>query len=513
MTLAERLIGLSELLIAFSASPIPTHLFQTLADQAATTIDFDFLAICLKDADEQGYLVHSLAGLEPDATGPRVFGLGEGLVGRALESRRMVVTADLSTEPDAVAGLEGRWAALGLRAALIAPLRRGAEVVGALLFAARPPTTYTSDDLQVASLMAAGVAGALETSRAYQALADERSTLAAVVGSTQDAVLMVNQDGIVLLANPAVRAMLGVEPEAITGRPLLEAVGESPIRAVFEAGGPGTTDVPLADGRTAQASVVPVSTPYGEPVGLAAILRDVTLLKKFGQMKSEFVNTVSHDLKNPIMVISTTAELMLRVGASDRYHAARCQRIVQTATYMNELVGELLDLGKIESGVETPSEELDLVPLVTDVVAAIRPQAEAKEIAIAVDVPERALVTAIPARIKQAMFNLVGNAVKYTPAGGRATIALAETMPPPDASTPELVWSVTDTGIGIPAADLPYVFDKFYRVRNAATQDISGTGLGLAITRSIIETHGGRIWVESQEGKGSTFAFALPARQ
>jgi two-component system phosphate regulon sensor histidine kinase PhoR len=204
---------------------------------------------------------------------------------------------------------------------------------------------------------------------------------------------------------------------------------------------------------------------------------------------------------------------MLRVGASDRYHAARCQRIVQTATYMNELVGELLDLGKIESGVETPSEELDLVPLVTDVVAVIRPQAEAKEIAIAVDVPERALVTAIPARIKQAMFNLVGNAVKYTPAGGRATIALAETMPPPDASTPELVWSVTDTGIGIPAADLPYVFDKFYRVRNAATQDISGTGLGLAITRSIIETHGGRIWVESQEGKGSTFAFALPARQ
>ena len=132
--------------------------------------------------------------------------------------------------------------------------------------------------------------------------------------------------------------------------------------------------------------------------------------------------------------------------------------------------------------------------LVHDVAISLQVQAEAKNIALAVETPERVPVLATPGRLTQALSNLAGNAVKYTPAGGRARITV----------------TVTDTGLGIPAADLPYVFDKFYRVKSKATRDIEGTGLGLAITRSVIEAHGGRIWVESEEAKGSTFTFTLP---
>ena len=507
MSLSRRLTRLCEILIALSASPIPSHLFQTLADQAGGAIACDFLALCLKDVDGKGYMVHSLVGGLPETSPVRLCALDEGVPGLSIQSGRVVVR-DLGTELDHATELERSWVARGLRAALIAPVRRGGDVLGALCFATREPGTYTPDDIQVATLMAAGLSAALETSRAYQALADERSTLAAVVGSMQDAVVMANQDGIVLLANPAVRPMLNLEPEAITGLPLPDALTKEPLRALLEAGCPGTGEVALPDGRTAQASVVPVSTPYGEMVGLAAILRDITLLKELENMKDELVRAVSHDLKNPLTVIHATAQLLLRTGPTDPRFATWCERIMKTSDYMTELITDLLDLGKIESGLELATEEMDLNPLVTDVMATLQPQAEARDIAITVEMPEHVAVSANPGRIKQALLNLGGNAVKYTRPGG--SVAIAVSMTDPATSAPAVVVTLTDTGLGIPAAALPHVFEKFYRVKSEATSDIPGTGLGLAITKSIIEAHGGRIWAESQEGKGSTFAFCLP---
>ncbi|PYM60377.1 MAG: hypothetical protein DMD77_01350, partial [Candidatus Rokuibacteriota bacterium] len=506
MSLSRRLTRLCEILIALSASPIPSHLFQTLADQAGGAIACDFLALCLKDVDGKGYMVHSLVGGLPETSPVRLCALDEGVPGLSIQSGRVVVR-DLGTELDHATELERSWVARGLRAALIAPVRRGGDVLGALCFATREPGTYTPDDIQVATLMAAGLSAALETSRAYQALADERSTLAAVVGSMQDAVVMANQDGIVLLANPAVRPMLNLEPEAITGLPLPDALTKEPLRALLEAGCPGTGEVALPDGRTAQASVVPVSTPYGEMVGLAAILRDITLLKELENMKDELVRAVSHDLKNPLTVIHATAQLLLRTGPTDPRFATWCERIMKTSDYMTELITDLLDLGKIESGLELAAEEVDLNPLVTDVMATLQPQAETRDIAITVEMPEHVAVSANPGRIKQALLNLGGNAVKYTRPGG--SVAIAVSMTDPATSAPAVVVTLTDTGLGIPAAALPHVFEKFYRVKSEATSDIPGTGLGLAITKSIIEAHGGRIWAESQEGKGSTFAFCL----
>src|SRR6185295_6124071 len=184
--LAGRLRRVGEMLIGLSGSPVPTHLFQTLAEQAETVVPHDYLAVCLEDAEQRGYLVHSLSGLVGEPVGNRVFTREEGLPGRAIRTGRAHLVGELERIADGAPDLDGMLVRAGLQAALAVPLRRGMQVLGALL--------------------------------------------AAVLTSTADAVVMVGQDGLVLLANPAARAMLGVAPEAMTGRPFFQAIEHEPLR-------------------------------------------------------------------------------------------------------------------------------------------------------------------------------------------------------------------------------------------------------------------------------------------
>ena len=169
-----------------------------------------------------------------------------------------------------------------------------------------------------------------------------------------------------------------------------------------------------------------VTTEYGEPVGLAAILRDITLLKNLEQMKNDFVNTVSHDLKSPIMAIAMTTELLMKTvpATGEEAYRERCRRILRSANQMTELVTDLLDLGKIEAGLEGPGEPIDLVALIGEAVRPLAAPAEAKRVAIAVEAPATALVTGVRARLAQVLGNLIGNAVKYTPDGGRVRVVV-----------------------------------------------------------------------------------------
>ena len=508
MTLAERLTRLGEVLIKLSGSPIPTHLFQTLGDHAAEALPNDYLALCLKDVDEGGYLVHPLAGAGVSGVATRVFALSEGLPGLAMTAGHPSVVDDLAATREGVPDLEGALAAAGLRAVLTVPVRRGLEMLGALIFASRSAAAYGGDDVQIAALIAAGLSSALESSRVYQALADEQSTFRAVLGSTGDAVLVVNQEGFVILANPAVHPVLGLVPEEIIGRPLLEVVDDQPLRDLFEKGQTGTVELALIGGRTAQVDLVPVTTGFGEPIGLTAIVRDVTLRKTLEEMKNDFVNTVSHDLKNPIAVIEGMATLMHRELPETGRQRERCDIILDTTRFMAELVTDLLDLGKIEAGFDPTVEPLDVVPAVQDTVKQLALPAEAKRIGVKLELPDEVFVMATPGRLKQALLNLVSNAIKYTPPDGHVSVTVsAGTL---SSGAPIVTIRVKDTGLGIAARDLPHVFDKFFRVKSEATEHVPGTGLGLAITKSIVEAYAGRIRAESVEGAGSTFTIELP---
>ena len=204
MSQAERLSRASEILVELFRSPVPTHFFQTLGDRASEAVPYHYLAVCLQDSEKSGYLVHSLASLDEAAPAQRVFSLDEGLPGRSMSTGKPYLIDELMAE-DGVDDLEGVLASAGLQAVLVVPIRRGLEVLGALLFAGRPPIRYGDEDLQIAQLLASGLSAALETSLAYQAASDERSTLGAVLASTADAVIMQNPAGLILLANAAVQ--------------------------------------------------------------------------------------------------------------------------------------------------------------------------------------------------------------------------------------------------------------------------------------------------------------------
>lgn len=516
-TLDERLTQLVEIQVMLSSSPLPGQYFQVLAEHAHRAIPHQFLAFCLKDADIEGYFLHVLSGPTNGAIPLRVYGLDEGIAGQVLKTNQTRHVADLALVENRCDDIEAVLLEMGLHSVVVVPVRQGSEPLGALYFAAADHS-FSAEDVQIARLLAAGLSGSLENARLYQSLADERSTLAAVLESTRDAIIMVNQQGVVLLANPAVTKMVGLDAAALTGRIWQDAAADSFVHDLFTGSQPGLREIALSSDRVAQVAVLPVTTAYGEPVGWAAVFHDITLLKQLEQMKTTFVNTVSHDLKNPIGTIMLSADLMPRMAPLTPQQEDLRGRIINTANYMNQLVSDLLDLGKLEAGIANNLEPLDLNALIEQAVATLALQIEEKQMEVKLNLPRKVILRGDRGRMTQVLVNLISNAVKYTPAQGKVYV---KTTPGAAGPLPTLenqasltrafvTVTVQDTGIGIAPADLPYIFDEFYRVRNEATENIKGTGLGLAIVKRIIEAHKGYIWAESVEGKGSTYSFFLP---
>jgi len=197
-------------------------------------------------------------------------------------------------------------------------------------------------------------------------------------------------------------------------------------------------------------------------------------------------------------------DLLPRVGSLNEQQNEFIDRVQKSLSAITELVGDLLDIGRIEAGFDLDMTETELGPLVTEAVVELRPRAQAKQQSLQVHVPtELTPVRGNARRLRQVVSNLVGNAIKYTPKGGRIEVNALE-------GENHIVVNVTDNGIGIPLDDQPYVFDKFFRANVPETTEVSGTGLGLSIVKSVVEKHGGRVWLESTLGEGSTFTVLLP---
>ena len=246
-----------------------------------------------------------------------------------------------------------------------------------------------------------------------------------------------------------------------------------------------------------------------ENADLVSELRENNLqLERANRLKSEFLASVSHELRTPMNAIIGYTKLMLDGldGDLTEQQVADLQRVAQAADNLLGLINGLLDLAKIEAGkMELNSEEVDVNAIVEEVTELIRPQADAKGLALEMDVP-RSLPAAFAdrARVRQVLVNLAANAVKFTEHGS-VTVA---------ASTADgwITLSVTDTGVGISPEAQMYIFDEFRQADSSTTRKYGGTGLGLAISKRLVALHGGRIWVESAAGVGSTFRFTLPVR-
>jgi two-component system NtrC family sensor kinase len=254
----------------------------------------------------------------------------------------------------------------------------------------------------------------------------------------------------------------------------------------------------LPDGRVLQGQLSQLSG-----VGYSAVLRDITRLKELDRIKSEFVAIVSHDLRTPLTTIRGYVSLLPRVGPLNDVQQDFVARVELSMDGIVDLIDDLLDIGRIEAGIDWAMTAVPLQRVVREVAERLRPNADMHQQTLSVSVPNTSLVLGNQRRLEQVVANLVGNAIKYTPNYGKIDVALRE-------DDGFLVLQVSDTGIGISREDQHRIFDKFYRVESEATEKISGTGLGLSIVKAIVKKHSGRVWVQSELGQGSTFTVLLP---
>jgi len=309
------------------------------------------------------------------------------------------------------------------------------------------------------------------------------------------------------LVNPAVLQVPGLIASAMPGQPATEVVLMPELINLLQPPpetGLVSRELSLQNGRIYYASVSPVIAD-GRQVGKICMLRDITHFKELDTLKSDFVSTVSHDLRSPLTLMRGYATMLQMVGELNEQQQSYVKKMVGGVDNMTRLVNNLLDLGRIEAGIDLRLENVRANEVIDQVVAMLQPQAAQKNIQIVTDLSDIAPVEieADSALLQQSIYNLVENAIKYTPVGGRVRVQLqlrSETM----------LLSVIDTGIGIAPLDLPRLFEKFYRSGRREAYQQHGTGLGLAIVKSIADRHGGRVWVESQLGKGSAFFFEIP---
>lgn len=342
----------------------------------------------------------------------------------------------------------------------------------------------------------------------FYALETERAKLAAVLEKMSDGVIIVDNQGIIQLINPAAEKMFSLKSRSSSGQPIAEALRHHQPYELWQTCQESGQIQQAAYDLNKRVSLQTTATPLGQalPGSTLLLLQDITRQRQIEAMRKDFISNVSHELRTPLAALKAITET-LQDGALEDPPAARhfLNRMETEVDALSLMVTELLELSRIESG-RVPLELRPTRPIdmITPAYERLRLQAERAGLKLEVECPETLPnVSADGMRLQQVLVNLLHNAIKFTPAGGQVLVG-AEV----DGSMVRF-W-VKDTGIGISVEDLPRIFERFYKVDRARSS--SGTGLGLAIARHMVEAHRGKIWVESEINKGSAFYFVIPTK-
>jgi len=382
------------------------------------------------------------------------------------------------------------------------PLSIGEKVIGMLTVENQlSPRSFGKHDVHLLTTLADQAAIAIENARLFRAAERERAKLGTILREMQDVVIVTDDDLRIVLVNEAACEAFQLNDTA-SGQRLTEVVAVQPLIDLFEQRDTEDfvwrADITLPDGRVLQGQLSPL-----DGVGYGAVLRDITRLKELDRIKSEFVSIVSHDLRTPLTSIRGYVSLLPRVGPLTDLQQDFVTRVERSMDSIVDLIADLLDIGKIEAGIDWEMQAVLWHTVVRAVVERLQPTADLRRHTLVVDVPDLPPVLGNLRRLDQVATNLIGNAIKYTPDNGIIKVSLHE-------DNGFLILQVHDSGIGISLEDQRRIFDKFYRVESEATEKISGTGLGLSIVKAIVKKHAGRVWVESELGRGSTFTVLLP---
>lgn len=346
--------------------------------------------------------------------------------------------------------------------------------------------------------------------------ADRGKTLA-ILGAMVEGIIAVDRDERIVLINRSARELAGLGAGAVEGRRTWEAIRVGAVvdilRAALEGRESWRDEVAMPGAhpeRLLEVHAAPISDEDGNVSGAVAVLHDVTRLRKLESHRRDFVANVSHELKTPLTTIRAAVETLLGGAAEDPVSGPRfLQKIDDQSARLQALIGDLLSLSRLESeGLVRKPAAVDLREIVADGVERFTERAAAKGLALRFEDggPPLAIVTGDDGALAQVFDNLIDNAVKYTPEGGRVSVRLREA----GSGGERFAVEIEDDGLGIAEADLERIFERFYRVDRARSRDVGGTGLGLAIVKHIVLLHRGTVHVRSELGSGSVFTVFLP---
>jgi PAS domain S-box-containing protein len=486
--------------------------YKTAVKRVTELVVRDFADWCVVDVDEDGAPLKRLAVARGEplrgAAGRAPAQQPEQAVRAVVESglaRLVPASGDESRSDEAARFLDE----IEARSVICAPIRARNRPLGALTLA-RTETggPYGADELAVAEDLAARIALAVDRARLYLE-AEERADAARVLAHVADGVALLDRTATVRLWNRAAEGITGTGAADAVGRPAAEAIpgwkeaiDSVPVSASPD---PGHAEV-----------VVPIETERGERWiaisgvqffgGTVYAFRDLTEARQLEELKADFIATASHELRTPLAAVYGAAQTLLRhdfaldEGGRDRFVSLIAEESERLGRIVNEiLLANQLDAGRLDLQAE-PFDAVELVERVVEATRAYAPPGLSLALTAKDGVPR---VDADRDKVRQVLVNLVENAIKYSPDGGRIEVGV-------EAREDAARFYVRDEGLGIPAEEQVRVFEKFYRLDPAMTRGVGGTGLGLYICNELVSRMGGRIWVESSTGTGSTFFFELP---
>jgi PAS domain S-box-containing protein len=393
------------------------------------------------------------------------------------------------------------------------------EIIGLIYIFRSRGAEFTTNDRQVLGDFADQAAIAVQNARLYQQVDDERARLDAIIENSGDGVMILDADRTIQAWNQTLTSMTGVPPEEAIGRHCYEVLDLHNRQGVSVC----QTACPLVktpedgrlyvEGNTRRADGMEISvadnySPQydkdGRLLSVIGTVRDVSRQREAEELKSTLLSVISHELKTPVSIIKGYAGTLVRQDADwDRETLAEGLAIIEEeADKLNELINNLLDASRLQAGgLKLQLAYLDLPTMAEKSVDKLRTQTDKHT--FSVDFPANfPPVKGDYERLREVLSNLIRNAIKYSPDGGLIRIGGL-------VKEDEVQVYVSDEGIGIPASEQEHIFDRFARVDNSLTRQMPGAGLGLFLVKAVIEAHGGRVWVESRPGRGSTFNFTL----
>ena len=480
----------------------PAAVLDEVVQQAPALLGADACAVLTPEEDELVVGAAFGEGTE-EVVGARVSAT-TWLSGDVFQSRAPVAIENALVD-EHLAGADALVAA-GYSAYLGVPLvgPEGAPA-GVLAVYARRPRAWRAEEIEALQALAGNTSAALANAELYSRVSLEKERSVAILANIADGIVAVDRDGRVVLWNAAA--------EQITGVPQEEAIGHTTVQVLqrdLESGDEAPAGQRLVSilrgGEEVWLSLseAVMRDPLGAVAGRIFAFRDISSDRMVEQVKSDFVAAVSHELRTPLTSIYGFAETLLRqdIPFGEEERRTFLGYIASESGRLTEIVDQLLNVARLDAGdLQVELGRIDVGSVVSEVVETV----EGDDHRFEIDLPEEPLAAeADPDKVRQVFNILVENALRYSPEGGKVTVGARR-----NADRVEV--RVVDEGMGIPAAEREWIFRKFYRAESAARDGAAGTGLGLFIAKELVNAMGGRIWVDSTEGEGSSFAFELPA--